>query len=173
MPEDDQNIPITPSLWDRLFDNRPVPPWERAERDRENRLRANRFQSLQDLKRCVSRDLELMLNTKRELLVEVPDEFKEVRRSIVSYGLPDFTAYTISNRQDRRRVELSIRQAIESHEQRLRDVRVILEDQGKAVDRVLRFRVEATLKVNPANERVSFDAVLQLNTQRYEVKGRA
>ena len=171
MPEDDRGLLITPSIWDRLFDNRPVPPWEHSDRERENRLQAKRFQNLQDLKRCVARDLELMLNTKRELLVDVSDDIKEIKRSIVCYGLPDFTSYTISNRQDRRRVELSIKQAIESHEQRLRDVRVIVDDPGKALDRVLRFRVEATLQVNPANEKVSFNAVLQLNTQRYEVKG--
>ena len=167
-----QDILITPSLWDRLFDNRPVPPWERVEREREMRLQSKRFQDLQDLKRCVARDLELLLNTKRELQGDIPEGLSEIKRSIVVYGLPDFTSYSIGNRQDRKRVERAIEQAVNAHEPRLKRVRVILDDPGKTMDRVLRFRVEAILHVEPAREPVSFDAVLQLNTQRYEVKGK-
>jgi predicted component of type VI protein secretion system len=36
---------------------------------------------------------------------------------------------------------------------------------------MLRFRVEAVLPLRPAPEPVVFDAVLQLNTQEYEVRG--
>jgi type VI secretion system protein ImpF len=35
----------------------------------------------------------------------------------------------------------------------------------------LRFRIDALLRVDPAPEPVTFDAVLQLNTQQYLVKG--
>ena len=38
-------------------------------------------------------------------------------------------------------------------------------------DRALRFRIEALLRVEPAPEPVTFDAVLQLNTQKYVVQG--
>jgi type VI secretion system protein ImpF len=38
-------------------------------------------------------------------------------------------------------------------------------------DRGLRFRIDAFLRVDPAPEAVTFDAVLQLNTQQYVVQG--
>jgi predicted component of type VI protein secretion system len=35
----------------------------------------------------------------------------------------------------------------------------------------VRFRIDAFLRVEPTREAVSFDAVLQLNTQEYRVRG--
>ena len=37
--------------------------------------------------------------------------------------------------------------------------------------RVLRFQIEALLKMDPAPEQVLFDTVLQLNSGEYQVKG--
>jgi len=47
-------------------------------------------------------------------------------------------------------------------------VRVVLEAQ-RAYERALRFRVEALMNLGPEREKVQFDAVLQLNTQSYQV----
>lgn len=166
-----EELSVTPSLLDRLFDNRPLPPWERTERERELRMQAKRFHNIQDLKRCVARDLELLLNTKREIQDDLSDEFAEVQKSVVMYGLPDFTAASLSNHGDRKRVGRTIEQAITNHEPRLRRVRVTVDD-PKVHDRALRFRVDALLHVEPAREMVAFDAVLQLNTQQYQIKGK-
>jgi type VI secretion system protein ImpF len=38
-------------------------------------------------------------------------------------------------------------------------------------ERALRFRVEALLRVDPAPEQVTFDAVLRLHTQQYVIEG--
>jgi type VI secretion system protein ImpF len=50
-------------------------------------------------------------------------------------------------------------------------VRVILEP-PREKDRTLRFRIEALLRIEPAVEPVTFDAVLRLNTQEYVVQGK-
>jgi len=166
-----QDLRTTPSVLDRLFDNRPLPPWESMGREREMRLQAKRFHEIQDLKRCVGRDLELLLNTKRELLEELPEQYVELKRSMLTYGLPDFTAYSISSRIERNRIARAMEQAISNHEPRLRRVRIVIDD-PKPFERALRFRVDALLQVEPAKEPVTFDAVLQLSTQQYQVKGK-
>lgn len=162
-------LAIMPSLLDRLFDNRPLSPWERTDRERELRLQSKRFQDIHDLRRCVARDLERLLNTKRVMQQDVPDDYVEVKKSLVTYGLPDFTAFGLSNRIERNRVARSIEQAIAAHEPRLKRARVTIEE-TRTHERALRFRVDALLHVEPARESVSFDAVLQLTTQQYQIK---
>jgi type VI secretion system protein ImpF len=54
----------------------------------------------------------------------------------------------------------------------LQRVRVNLEA-PREHDRGLRFRIDAMLRVDPTPEPVTFDAVLQLNTQQYVVQGQS
>jgi type VI secretion system protein ImpF len=156
MPKSDYEH-IVPSILDRLMDDEP-------EVSRESL--PNRFQNLSQLKKAVARDLEALLNTRQEILEEVPPEFIEVSRSLVTYGLPDFSSFSVLSMNDRRALE----QAIATFEPRFERVRVNLE-LPREQDRTLRFRIEALLRVEPAPEPVTFDAVLRLNTQEYVVQG--
>jgi type VI secretion system protein ImpF len=122
------------------------------------------------LKRSVSRDLEAMLNTRQEALDEIPAEFAEVSRSLLTYGLPDFTSYSLMGTHDRARIRRQLEETIAVFEPRLERVRVTLEP-PREHDRALRFRVDAYLRVEPAPEPVVFDTVLQLHTQEYVVQG--
>jgi len=124
------------------------------------------------LKRSVARDLEALLNTRQEILAELPPEFAELNRALVTYGLPDFTSLNLLHQRDRNRIRWALEQAIALFEPRLKQTRVVLEDQRQN-DRALRFRVEAVLHVEPASEPVTFDAVLRLNTQEYVVQGQS
>ena len=63
----------------------------------------------------------------------------------------------------------SLEQAISLHESRLSKVRVALEPQ-RDLDRALRFRIDALMELGTNDEKVQFDAVLQLNTQTYMVR---
>jgi len=130
----------------------------------------NRFQNLRELKKAVTRDLEDLLNTRQEMLEELPSEFAEVSRSLVSYGLPDFTSFSLLSKHDRNRIRRAVEQAIANFEPRLARVNVTLEP-PRDNDRALRFHIEALLRLEPAPELVTFDAVLQLTTQRYVVQG--
>ena len=93
-----------------------------------------------------------------------------MRRSLVTYGLPDFSSLSALSMDDRNRIRRALEQAIATFEPRLERVRVTLEP-PREQDRTLRFRIEALLRVEPAPEPVTFDAVLRLNTQEYVVQG--
>lgn len=151
---------VTPSVLDRLLDDAP-----NVERDGAR----ERQQDLRGLRASVARDLEALLNTRRASIEPVPDALAHVRRSIVDYGIPDFTSRGLANPDDREAVRRSVEHAIATHESRLRQVRVAMEPAG-AGQRELRFRVEAILEVAPAREPVRFDAMLQVTTQQYTVR---
>ena len=152
---------VVPSLLDRLLDDEPNVTQEPA---------SQHVQNISQLKRSVARDLEELLNTRREALHDLSVDFTEVNRSLVMYGLPDFTSLNLLGVTDRNRIRRTLEQAIAVFEPRLRHVRVILEE-PRQNDRAMRFRVEALLHVEPASEPVRFDAVLRLNTQEYVVQG--
>lgn len=151
---------IVPSLLDRLIDDDPQAPQEPI---------ANRFQDVRGLRASVARDLESLLNTRREALEELPEEFTELNRSLLVYGLPDFTTYNMLNPGDLSRLRRAIEVAIGNFEPRLQRVRVTMEP-PKENDRAVRFRIDALLRIDPAPEGVVFDTVLQLGTQEYKVK---
>jgi type VI secretion system protein ImpF len=119
---------------------------------------------LQDIRRSVSEDLENLLNTRSEGARVIPDIFKECRASSLTYGILDFSSYSVLSPQDRDRIRRSLEQTIALHETRLSRVKVTLEPQRDA-DRALRFRVDALLDLGDDNEKVQFDAVLQVATQ--------
>ena len=100
-----------PSILDRLLDDEPEVSREPL---------PNRFQNLSQLKKAVARDLEALLNTRQEILEEVPSEFTEVSRSLLTYGLPDFTSFSLLSMNDRNRIRRALEQAIATFEPRLR-----------------------------------------------------
>jgi type VI secretion system protein ImpF len=150
---------VTISVFDRLIDNEPRISKEIA---------LTREQSLHQLKESVRRDLEWLLNTR---LVPVPtaDLLREVNHSMYAYGLPDFTAYSLSNPDDRSRLVRHLHAAIKTFEPRLAKVRIVPVESSIANTRILRFRIEALLLVDPAPEHISFDTTLQLTSGEYEV----
>jgi len=125
--------------------------------------------SVTDMRNSVSRDLENLLNTRSEGARLISDSFKECRASSLTYGILDFSSYSLLSPHDRDRIRRSLEQAISLHEGRLTRIRVTLEPQ-RELDRALRFRVDALMELGPENEKVQFDAVLQLNTQTYVVR---
>jgi type VI secretion system protein ImpF len=159
----DQELNITPSVLDRLLDNEPTVTKEPP---------TSRRQDLRALERSVARDVEALLNSRRETLEDLPSEFAEVNGSLLTYGLPDLTSLSLLNNDDRNRIRRAVEEAINHFEPRLQRVRVNLEA-PREHDRGLRFRIDAMLRVDPTPEPVTFDAVLQLNTQQYVVQGQS
>jgi type VI secretion system protein ImpF len=162
MARGDRAPSIVPSLLDRLLDDQPDAPREAL---------SYRVDDLRGLKRSVARDLEAMLNSRQETLGDLPEDLVELRRSLLVYGLPDFTAFSLLGTRDRVRIRRALEDVIVAFEPRLERVRVVLED-SQPNERVLRFRVDGWLRVEPAPEPVTFDTLLQLNTRDYVVQGR-
>jgi type VI secretion system protein ImpF len=150
---------VTLSVFDRLVDREP-------RNSREPAL--TRSQSVRQLKEAVRRDLEWLLNTR--LIAILPAvRLREVNRSAYVYGLPDFSAYSLSNPDDQNRLVRHLQTAIKMFEPRLAKVRVVPLEVSGANTRILRFRIDALLLMAPAPERISFDTTLQLTSGEYEV----
>jgi len=147
---------LRPSILDRLIDA-----------DSAGTI-ARRGYSVEQAIDSVQRDLEDLLNT-RQTNLDVPEEFEQVRSSVVVYGLPDInslSAITPKNREDIGRL---LEEVIHRFEPRLRSVRVALLDPGDGKDRKMRYRVDARLNFDPAPE-VAFETVVELATGHYSVQ---
>lgn len=161
MASNDNQFEIVPSLLDRLLDDQ-----RDVSRGRPNRLGRH----IQALKDCVARDLENMLNTRRETFEDLPEEYAETGKSILVYGLPDFSSFSLLNPGDRDLLRRAIERAIACFEPRLQRPIVTMETPNQN-DRSLRFRVDALLRVEPTPEPVVFDTILEPGTQKYLVTG--
>jgi type VI secretion system protein ImpF len=152
--------PLVPSVLDRLLDNEPEVSREPAR---------NRTQILRELKQSVRRDLENLLNTRASCLTWAPT-LKELQRSLVNYGLPDFNGVPMSSSRDREGVCTVLQAVIREFEPRFKSVTVTLLDNSEPLDRTLRFRIDALLHADPAPEPVVFDSALKPATGTIEVK---
>jgi type VI secretion system protein ImpF len=161
MSRPDPDLAVTISLLDRLIDLNP---------DVSTDPPANRSQSVRQLKASLRRDLEWLLNTRRNP-DEVPETYEELFRSLYNYGLPDVTSMGLNSPRDRQRLLGLVEQTIEIFEPRLTQVRVSTIDNTSSGPRILRFQIEGLLKMDPAPEQVLFDTVLQLNSGEYQIKG--
>jgi type VI secretion system protein ImpF len=155
----DNEIRITPSVLDRLLDDRP---------DQTREPPASRQTSLRLLKDAVRRDLEWLLNTRLDPGVR-SRELPEASRSLASYGLPDFTNADVHSSDGRDSLRAAIETAVRSFEPRLEGVRVVLEKVAE-VERAVRFKIEAQLRVDPAPEPVVFDTMLPVGGSEFRVK---
>jgi len=151
---------ITSSLLDRLLDDAPL---EKTDPPR------NLYQDFESLKAAVKRDLELLLNTRREAQPELAD-YPEARSSLLTYGLPDFSNLSFASEDDRKRMREEIESSIRIFEPRLADIRVALGAPDNQTQQ-LSFRVDALLRVDPAPAPVTFDAFVEITTQQYEIRG--
>ncbi len=156
-PDPAQNITL--SVLDRLIDNDPAAPADPP---------AGRSQSLRQLKAALRRDLEWLLNTRRTP-IEIDDPDRELYRSVFNYGLPDISNLGMHSNEDQNRLLWMMESTLAAFEPRLLAPQITLEPPN-ASSRVLRFRVEGMLNMDPAPERVSFDTVLELVSREYEVK---
>ncbi|MGR2664379.1 type VI secretion system baseplate subunit TssE [Chromobacterium haemolyticum] len=151
---------ILPSVLDRLLDDQP---------DNSHGTETMLYE-LPQVKRSLARDLEALLNTRLAPLQELFDMYPQAHDSMLSFGIPDLSGISLLNPHDRELLREQLRRAIEMHEPRLSRVRVNL-DAPREMERHLRFRVDAVLKVHPHRPPVTFDATLQLSSNVYKVQG--
>lgn len=124
--------------------------------------------SMEQVKESVARDLESLLNSRLVMSEETLKPYPQCRRSVLNYGLNDFSGLSLANSFDRAFVCRSLEQAILRHEPRLTNVRATLEMDYYASSK-LHFAISALLVIYPAQEPVSFDAMLQPSTLQYTV----
>lgn len=149
--------PLTPSLLDRL---RSGDEGEAAHRP---------YQLLPELRKSVRYDLECLLNTRWRCTNS--DELPAgLASSLVNYGLPDFSGGNLQAAQDPTTVYKAVAKTIERFEPRLKNVKVRPLDDSQAVDRTLRFQIEAVLEVEPFRDRIRFTTVLEPASGKVTIK---
>lgn len=157
----DNEVRVSLSVLDRLIDYEPEVSREAP---------ASRTKSLRLLKQAVRRDLEWLFNTRQT--PALPAGLSEALRSVYAYGLPDFTNLSSRNISDHSRLRRAVEMAIEAFEPRLEDVQVIVEPAVDTV-RMLQFRIDARLKLDPVPEPVTFDTSFHIGSAEFRVKGEA
>jgi type VI secretion system protein ImpF len=151
-------LPVTMSVLDRLIDLEP---------DQSGEHPLSRARSLRLLRSAVRRDLEWLLNSRR-IPLEPDAAFVEVNRSVYVIGLEDFATFGLADGQEQSRLLHHIQAVIRQFEPRLANVQVSQQDDPVKTRR-MRFRIEGSLLVDPAPERISFDTVLQMSSGEYVV----
>jgi type VI secretion system protein ImpF len=154
---------LLPSVLDRLLDDDPDVTRETAK---------SRNQVLREMKLSVRRDLENLLNTRRRAGPLSP-ELAELNRSLVGYGLPDFTGTDMTGAEAREEFRQAVETVLRAYEPRFKTVTVHLLEGTEPLDRTLRFRIDALLYAYPAPEVVVFDSAVEPLTGDVQVKGSA
>lgn len=133
---------LQPSLLDRLTDDE---PGQKAE------SRDKRVISASRLRECVTRDIAWLLNCVNLGSEESLDEFPDVARSTINFGIPDLTGAAVAgvNVADLQR---ALRDAMLAFEPRLTPstLQVIVDvDDARMDRRSLAFRIESEMWAQP------------------------
>lgn len=130
---------LYPSLLDRLIDDDPSKTTE---------ARDNRAMSTSRLREAVLRDLNWLFNATQNSADL--DEYPEVRRSVLNYGLPGISGRPASS-LDLGELSRALREALIHFEPRLvpHTVRVFAEPRAEGSHNVISFRMEGQLWAQP------------------------
>ena len=153
----EKNLNAQASILDRLLDHDP----RAASEPVRDRL------SVRQIKAAVIRDLENLLNTRRQILVPSP-EYHEVHSSLYMYGLQDFTMKNPGSPMVKQKLRQVIERTIARFEPRLKNVNVLIEASGQNA-RDLRFRITAMLVMDPITEPVIFDTYFDVSRGEYKI----
>jgi len=146
------------SVFDRLCDNFP----SEVSEDRPLRVGPRDV-----VKASVLKNIDWLLNSRR-YIGAIPGN-PHLDRSVLTYGLPDFSQLTMDTSDDREELRSAIESAIRRFEPRLTHVIVSPPEFAERGD--LRFQIDAFLRLRPAPEFVSFDSVLLLSLRTFELRG--
>ncbi|MDL1967314.1 MAG: type VI secretion system baseplate subunit TssE [Deltaproteobacteria bacterium] len=144
------------SILDRLVDDEPGVSHESVQ---------YRLVSIGQIKASVVRDLENLLNTRRQILI-LPVEYSHVNDSLFVYGLQDFTSKNPGSPFVKQQLRQDIEKTISQFEPRLKNVSVHLETTAQN-KRTLRFRIKGLLVIEPVAEPVTFDTYFDANKGEY------
>src|SRR5215469_849847 len=111
------------SILDRLIDQDP--------QNRQD-VPVSRSLSVRLLKNAVRRDLEWLMNTRR-IATEPDESLKEVNRSVYTYGLPDFSRYSVASAADQAKLVRQLTATVKTFEPRLSNVKIVANEAPAAV----------------------------------------
>ncbi|KRE88313.1 type VI secretion system lysozyme [Frateuria sp. Soil773] len=153
---------LQPSLLDRLVDDEP----SRTEESREKRVI-----SATRLRECVTRDMAWLLNCVNLAAVEDLDDYPEVARSVLNFGIPDLTGTVLAG-VDASVLQRQIREAILAYEPRLTagTLRVTVNVDPSRMDRQsLAFNIESEMWAQPIPLNLYLKTEVDLETGKFNV----
>lgn len=146
------------SLLDRLTDEKPGT-------QRESSRRSGAV-SMQELRQTVLRDMAWLLNTANLACAQDLEEYPEVVRSVVNYGIPDLVGLTTSG-LDVARLEQEIKQAVLEFEPRIvpRSLRIRIDLPDEEICRnAMSFEIEGQLWADPEPIHITVHSEVDLET---------
>jgi type VI secretion system protein ImpF len=149
---------ISHSLIDRLLDDDPDEAVEPSE-DEET--------AIERYKVSLRRDLEQLLNTKRPQLDGL-DRYEELGKTVIGYGILDLSTEDLSIPAVRERAKRTITQVIRSHETRLSNIEVDMDD--GPTSRGMNLRISAILTLTRNREMVVYEASVKPGDRIIAVK---
>jgi len=156
----DKKKKLRPSVLDRLIDN---DPHNQHEND------PGQHQLLKQLRDSVRRDLENLLNT-RYYLFSPPEQYAELEKSLLNYGLPDLATVNILDARKRDEFTEKLEKTLIEFEPRFKSVKVSYLENADKIDRTLHFRIDAEIFAEPLPEVVIFDSVMESVTRIVSIK---
>jgi type VI secretion system protein ImpF len=152
---------LPPSLLDRLIDLEPESAHETPTGPSE---------LTRDFRAGLCRDLSALLNTKRA--AEVIDRgYEEAAKSLLTFGIADFTGYNLQKTPDQNLLCRSIERAIRQFEPRLERVEVSVAESG-ARRPIVRLEITAVLRTE-AGQSIVFNTTVHRDSRRIGVSGGA
>lgn len=148
------------SLLERLTDLEP---------DSKKETQMGSWEEFRVFKAALCRDLAVLLNTRRAA-EDFSPAYTEATRSLLTFGVVDFTAFNLKNLPEQERVRRSMERAIREFEPRLGRVTLTMEPPDPLTP-ILRFQISASLRTAAPGEDVLFDATLRRDSRRFAVSG--
>jgi type VI secretion system protein ImpF len=119
------------------------------------------------VRKAVLRDVENLLNTRRNLVVPAHG-YRYLKNSLYVYGLEDYVSKNPKSPDVRKALKASIRETIARFEPRLVDA-VIDFSPESGNEHNLCFSVRATLYAEPVHEPICFDTWFSVNRGEYRI----
>lgn len=156
----DKKKKLRPSILDRLFDDDP---------DNQTEVDLGKHQKIKQLRSSVRRDLENLMNA-RFRVMQPSDEYEQLEKSLLNYGLPDLATINITDLDKRKEFTSKMERILKEFEPRFKSVNVSYLENKDNTDRTLRFRIDATLFADPSPEVVVFDSILEPVTRSISIE---
>ncbi|BCL70003.1 lysozyme [Vibrio nigripulchritudo] len=116
--------------------------------------------SNQQVVKGLIRDVEALLNT-RLSWVKVDNDLPELRQSLLTYGLPDFSSMPFSSKDGQQHLCRIVRETILEFEPRFKEVLVAIIEDKEQLDRILRLRINAVYELGKKHHELVLDSEVE------------
>ncbi len=147
---------VRSSLLDRLFEKYATTAID---------YRSLKSHAIEEYKRSIIRDLNFLFNTRS---TTPADEYDKSDLSVVDYGIPDFSHYTLESESDRILLVKRVLKAIKYFEPRLENIEVYIHPELND-EKSFSILINAYLIVETVSYQVSFTSKNHIESGQWEI----